>query len=69
MTLNVTINGEPADIDARTVLALLEERGVDPEARGVAVARNGAVIRRADWSETALADGDALEIVKPFSGG
>ncbi|MCA8929152.1 MAG: sulfur carrier protein ThiS [Alphaproteobacteria bacterium] len=67
--MTLTVNGEPRQSAAATVIALLTEEGVQPDAKGVAVALNGAVVRKPDWSATALADGDAVEIVKPFSGG
>ena len=45
------INGEETEIAVSTVAELLAERGIDPSARFLAVAINGAVIRRAEWSE------------------
>ena len=36
---------------------------------GVAIARDGAVVRRADWAGTALATGDRLEVVRATAGG
>ena len=44
-------------------------RGIDPKARFLAVAVNGSVVRRADWSDITLTAGDAVEIVRPFQGG
>jgi len=69
MTATVVVNGEPAPLTAGTVVELLERRGVDPAARGLAVAVNGTVVPRRDWALQALADGDRIEIVKPFAGG
>ena len=63
------INGEEAELAAGTVAELLAERGIDPNARFLAVAVNGAVVRRAEWAAAALAAGDAVEIVRPFQGG
>lgn len=65
----LTINGENRESTAATVAALLEEENVPLEAKGVAVALNGALVRRTEWQETALSAGDMVEIVKPFSGG
>lgn len=65
----LTINGENRESNAATVAALLEEENVPLEAKGVAVALNGALVRRTEWQETALSAGDMVEIVKPFSGG
>jgi sulfur carrier protein len=63
------INGEEAELTANTVAELLVERGIDPNARFLAVAVNGAVVRRAEWPAAALSAGDAVEIVRPFQGG
>ena len=53
----------------QSVAALLSDQGIDPAARHLAVAVNGAVIRRADWSGHELQSGDTVEIVRPFQGG
>ena len=69
MGLNIRLNGIEETVERATVVDLLRARGIDPAARGVAVALNGAVVRRADWPSTEIKAGDALEIVRPFSGG
>jgi len=63
------INGEEAEVAAATVAELLALRGIDPKARFLAVAVNGAVVRRAEWPVAALAAGDSVEIVRPLQGG
>jgi sulfur carrier protein len=63
------INGEDAEVAAVTIADLLEMRGIDPRARFLAVALNGAVVRRAEWPATLLSAGDAVEIVRPLQGG
>jgi len=63
------INGEDAELAVGTIAELLVERGIDPKARFLAVAVNGAVVRRAEWPEAALAPGDNVEIVRPLQGG
>ena len=65
----LTVNGVAEEVAATTVAQLLAARGVDPAARFLAVAVNGAVVRRAIWDETALSAGDAVEIVRPLQGG
>ena len=67
--MKIVLNGDPVDTAAATVRSLLDEQGIDAEARGVAVAVNEAVAPRGAWAETVLAEGDAVEIVKPFRGG
>lgn len=65
----ITVNGEPRGETPATLHALIVAEGLDPERRGLAVARNGRVVPRRDWQATALEAGDAIEIVKPFAGG
>jgi sulfur carrier protein len=62
------INGK-VEAGAATVAELLRRRGIDPGSRFLAVAVNGAVVRRGDWATTALAPGDEVEIVRPRQGG
>ena len=63
------INGETAEIAASTVAELLAARGIDPATRFLAVAVNGAVVRRTEWPQATLAAGDEVEIVRPLQGG
>jgi sulfur carrier protein len=49
--------------------ALLHEKEIAPDARGVAVAINGTVVPRAAWSSTRLSAGDQVEIVRARQGG
>jgi sulfur carrier protein len=63
------VNGVEAELAAATVAELLALRGVDPSARFLAVAVNGAVVRRSEWPERRLAAGDEIEIVRPLQGG
>ena len=65
---SILVNGE-AQAPEATVLALLEARAISAEEKGVAIALNGEVVPRADWADTALTAGDAVEIVRPFKGG
>jgi sulfur carrier protein len=54
---------------AATLDALLAEKAVDTQQRGIAVALNGAVVPRAAWHDTALKPGDSVEIVRARQGG
>ena len=67
--IRLKINGFDEEVAASTVAQLLAARGIDPGARFLAVAVNGAVVRRAVWDDTALTSGDAVEIVRPLQGG
>jgi sulfur carrier protein len=63
------INGVEEPLSAPTVAALLAERDIQMNGRGVAVALNGAVVPRARWATTALNAGDTVEIVRAMQGG
>ena len=67
--IRLKINGFDEEVAASTVAQLLAARGIDPGARFLAVAVNGAVVRRAAWDQAALNAGDAVEIVRPLQGG
>ena len=69
MSITIKLNGEDLTLAAATLPALLRVQSIDPLARGVAVAVNGAVVPRRRWQETSLRQGDQVEIVKPFTGG
>ncbi len=65
---SIRVNGKDEPL-AANVAALLEAKDIPRDMRGVAVARNGEVVPRAQWSETALAAGDTIEIVIAKQGG
>lgn len=67
--IRLKVNGVEEEVAAATVAQLLSARGIDPQARFLAVALNGAVVRRAAWDEAGLRSGDAVEIVRPLQGG
>ena len=67
MSSEIRVNGEKAPVPA-TIGDLLAARGI-LEARGVAVAVNGAVVPRRSWSRARLQAGDEVEIIKVVSGG
>jgi sulfur carrier protein len=65
----IRINGESEPLAAATLEALLAEKAVDTEQKGIAVALNGAVVPRAAWPATQLKAGDNVEIVRARQGG
>jgi len=65
----IRVNGKHETLACATVAELLAGRGVEPQGRGVAVALNGQVVPRVQWSDTRLAPGDAVEIVRAMKGG
>lgn len=66
---SIRLNGEQKSIDATTVIELLRDEAVDPNARFVAVAVNGTVVPRSQWESESVQDGDDIEIVAPAPGG
>jgi sulfur carrier protein len=67
--IRLKVNGVEDEVPAATVGELLAARGIEANARFVAVALNGAVVRRDDWGEAPLHPGDVVEIVRPLQGG
>jgi sulfur carrier protein len=65
----IRVNGESMPLSGATIDALLEEKAVDTEKRGIAVALNGSVVPRAAWRVTMLKAGDSVEIVRARQGG
>jgi sulfur carrier protein len=64
----LTVNGEKRKLEGPVKLtAFLETLDFNP--RYVAVAHNGTVLQRQQWSEIVLQDGDVLEIVRMVGGG
>ena len=61
--MQLTVNGKPREAsDDATILAFLEVNEIDP--RIVAVERNGEIVKREQWSNVRLENGDTLEIVR-----
>jgi sulfur carrier protein len=68
--VNVTVNGEPRQVDAgATVASVVELLDVSPGARGVAVALDGEVVSRGRWADTQLREGSLVEVLAAIGGG
>ena len=68
--IRVELNGEARELqDGATVADAVALLGVPHDARGVAVAVDREVVRRADWTETPLATGARVEILTAIQGG
>ena len=65
----IRVNGAERPLDVETVAALVAALGIAPDARGVAVALNGAVVPRAKWTLATLTAGDQVEVIKAMQGG
>ena len=68
MPINVNINGREIKLpEPVTIQAYLEEKGL--LGRRLAIAHNGAVISRDNYSAVLISEGDTVEIVRPVGGG
>ena len=64
------LNGEPTDLaGAATVADAVRAAGVADEAQGVAVALDGEVVPRGEWTQRELREGESLEVVHAVQGG
>ena len=66
--MHVTVNGRPREVAAGTTLQVLVS-GETGGGRGGAVALDGDVVPRSQWSGTTLRDGSVVEIVTAVQGG
>jgi sulfur carrier protein len=68
--MRVVLNGERRDLDdGATVREAVTATGAPSEGRGVAVALDGEVVRRSDWDEVPLREGQRVEVVQAVQGG
>ena len=65
--MRIQVNGELREVAAATVLALVEELGLD--VRKVAVERNLEIVPRSLPAATPIAEGDRIEVVQFVGGG
>ncbi len=66
----ILLNGDPSDLRAGdTVAAALTRLGLGLEAKGIAVAVDGAVVRRGDWEDVALGADARVEVLSAMQGG
>jgi sulfur carrier protein len=66
----IFLNGNPHDSESgETVAAVLELLDLGSDARGVAVAVDGAVVPRAGWATFAIPEGARVEVLTAMQGG
>ena len=69
-TIRVTVNGEAQSVPSdASVAGVLEHLDFDPGQAGVAVAVEGEVVRRQDWGDTRLSEGENVEVITAQQGG
>ncbi len=66
--IEVNVNGAAQSFESGTDIAALLER-LKLAGRRVAVERNGEIVPRSRFAQTALANGDRVEIVVAVGGG
>ena len=68
--MTIELNGRRVELSEGSSVAMAVERasGDDPPA-GIAVAVDGEVVPRSQWSETTLAQGQRVEVVTAVQGG
>ena len=68
--MRIELNGRAVELPAAaTVADAVTELGADGDPRGVAVAVDGEVIRRAEWGQTRLRSDQSVEVVRAVQGG
>jgi sulfur carrier protein len=68
VVIQLLVNGEARSFPATLSVAQLVE-SLDLAGKRIAVERNGEIVPRSHHADTALADGDRLEIVVAVGGG
>ena len=70
--MKLIVNGAVRDSTASSLTKLGHEETADlnlDSPKGYAIALNGAVVRKEKWPDTALSDGDRVEIIRAMQGG
>src|SRR5690242_2658611 len=68
--MRIELNGQPHELpDGATLDAAVRASGAGEAGRGIAVALDGEVIPRGEWEQTALREGQAVEVLAAIQGG
>ncbi len=67
--MDILLNGEKAQVKEGALLGELLRERIGEEARGIAVAVNNAVVRRAEWQARRLQEGDVVLLIQAAQGG
>lgn len=68
LEIEIMVNGEARRVQAgATLLDVLVELGIEPDR--VAVEKDLAIVKKTEWSRTAVQDGARLEVVQFVGGG
>ena len=66
--MRLTVNGTERQVAATTVAQLIGELSLESH-EFLALSRNGAIVKRTDWTATGLAEGDIIDILTIVGGG
>jgi thiazole synthase len=68
--MRLEVNGSLTELaDGATVADAIAAAGAEEDQRGVAVAVDGEVVPRSEWSRTKLSDGQSVEVLAAIQGG
>lgn len=68
--MRIELNGKAVELQAgATVADAVAATGAEAESRGIAVAVDGEVVPRSEWEETAIEDGQKIEVLQAVQGG
>jgi sulfur carrier protein len=68
--MRLIVNGDERELaEGATVADAVRESGAPAEGRGVAVAVDGEVVPRGEWSRSPLTDGQRVEVLQAVQGG
>ncbi|MCI5150321.1 MAG: sulfur carrier protein ThiS [Candidatus Electrothrix sp. MAN1_4] len=65
--MHIILNGEQTAISSPTLLAMVVEKGFNPDTLIAEV--NLELIKKEDWDQTPLAEGDKVELLSFVGGG
>jgi len=68
--VKISVNQSFLDVaEGATLRDVLAHVDIEPDRRGIAVAVNDQVVRRQQWAEKTVANGDRIEIIQATQGG
>jgi thiamine biosynthesis protein ThiS len=65
--MTIILNGKEIEVQSRTLDVLVGEMGFQPES--LVIEKNRELVKRENWAETPLHDGDNLELLNFVGGG
>jgi thiamine biosynthesis protein ThiS len=66
--MTISLNGAPSDARGATTVDELVARYELPS-QGILIEHNGVALRRREWPDRSIAEGDRLEFIRVVAGG